>query len=336
MKVLLAAGGTGGHIYPALALGQFLAGRGARVSFGGTNHRMERELFEREGADYRGFEIYRPGEKIGGFFKNPLTLFSISNWIRKEAFDCVVCAGGYVSFYFGLAAAFQRKPLYLLEQNVIPGRVTRLLAPLAEKVFVSFPESLSGFAPGKALWTGNPVRASLLKIIPEGEGLAVLGGSLGSRRLNEALVRLEKSGFLEKLGRPLLWITGERDFEMVSSALEERPGLRIFSYCHHMEEIFAETALAVSRAGATALAELEALEIPGILVPYPHAKDDHQRANARAMEKKGGYIMVEEGDGFEERLEEALIKMNKAGKTGGREPLHKNKSAAERIAEAML
>jgi UDP-N-acetylglucosamine:LPS N-acetylglucosamine transferase len=123
---------------------------------------------------------------------------------------------------------------------------------------------------------------------------------------------------------------------MVSSALEERPGLRIFSYCHQMEEVFAETALAVSRAGATALAELEALEIPGILVPYPYAKDDHQRANARAMEKKGGYIMVEEGDGFEERLEEALIKMNRAGKTGGREPLQKKISAAERIAEAML
>ncbi|HHH84401.1 MAG TPA: UDP-N-acetylglucosamine--N-acetylmuramyl-(pentapeptide) pyrophosphoryl-undecaprenol N-acetylglucosamine transferase, partial [Firmicutes bacterium] len=245
---------------------------------------------------------------------------------------CVVCAGGYVSFYFGMAAALQRKPLYLLEQNVIPGRVTRLLAPLAKRVFVSFPESLSRFAPKKAVCTGNPVRSSLMGITPSGKSLTVLGGSLGSRRLNEAMIRLEKSGFLKRLGYPVLWITGERDYKMVSSVLKERPGMHIFPYCHHMEEIFKETALAVSRAGATALAELEALGIPGILVPYPFAKDDHQRANALAMVKRGGYIMVEEGDGFDRRLEEALLKIE----TGNKERSGGQKSAAERIAEAIL
>ena len=335
MNVLMAAGGTGGHVYPALALGRFLADSGHRVRFAGTCHRMEQALFEREGLAYRGFGIYRMGEDMIRFLKNPVTLLSISAWIRREAFDCVICAGGYVSFYFGMAAAFQRKPLYLLEQNVIPGRVTRFMAPLAQRVFVSFPESLSYFASEKALWTGNPVRKALLETVPRGKSLAVLGGSLGSRRVNEALIRLEQSGFLKRLGCPVLWITGERDFGMVSTAVKERPGLRIFAYCHNMEEIFAETALAVSRAGATALAELDVLGIPGILVPYPYAKDDHQKANARAMEKRGGYLMVEEGDGFEKRLEEALLTMHKAKKTGGGESRKKTKSAVELIAEAI-
>ena len=336
MKVLMAAGGTGGHIYPALALGRFLTERGHRVHFAGTNHRMEQALFEREGMPYHGFGIYRPGESIIRFLKNPITLLSISSWIRKEAFDRVVCAGGYVSFYFGMAAVFQRRPLYLLEQNVLPGRVTRFMAPLAKRVFVSFPESLSCFKAGKALCTGNPVRRSLLETTPLGESLAVLGGSLGSRRMNEALIRLEQSGFLKRLGCPVIWITGERDYEMVSSALPRRPELSIIPYCHQMEEVFAETAFAVSRAGATALAELDVLGIPGILVPYPFAKDDHQKANARAMEKRGRYLIVEEGEGFERRLEEALIQMHNTAKEKGGKPLKEKRNAAALIAEAMV
>ncbi|HDS03297.1 MAG TPA: UDP-N-acetylglucosamine--N-acetylmuramyl-(pentapeptide) pyrophosphoryl-undecaprenol N-acetylglucosamine transferase [Firmicutes bacterium] len=337
MKVLIVAGGTGGHIYPGMALGKTITEKNAEVLYAGTIHRMEASLFEKEKLPFRGFPLYRPGEKGLKFLCNGWTFFTIRRWLQKEGFDAVICAGGYISFYFGLAARLSKIPLYLLEQNVIPGRVTRLLAPHAAKVFVSFEESLSYFKKEKALWTGNPVRKKILNVCPRGKSLTILGGSLGARALNEAVLIMEQSGVLKAFDYPVLWITGERDYEKIAAAVHERPGLHLIPYCHHMEEIYAETAWVVSRAGATVLAELKALQLPGVLVPYPYAKDNHQKANADAMMQNGSYRVVEEGESFGCRLARAMEEITAGlSKPGPFSPMPRSRDASERIAEALL
>ncbi len=333
MKTLIAAGGTGGHIYPALALAQRLRESGDTMIWGGSVRRMEQDIAMKEGFDFRGFDIRRPFEGFSWIYRDLSAFMRIVSLMKKEGVDRVVCAGGYISFFFAAAARLRGIPYYLLEQNVIPGKVTRRTAGRAEKIFVSFEETKKMLKRGNIVCTGNPVRKSILETTCEGGYLTVLGGSLGARSINKAVLDMANQGFFRERGIKLIWITGTRDYEMVTEALKEERGIEVFAYRDDMENVYRDTDMIISRAGATALAEFFALGIPAVLVPYPYAKDDHQTENARAAVAEGAYLMVRESGGLAEELQRALLQLDKIRHEVKREI--KSLSAVEKIVEEL-
>ncbi len=310
MKTLIAAGGTGGHIYPALALARALAEKGEKITWGGSLNRMEGDVAAMNGFDFKGFDIRRPFEGFCWLFKDIAAMSAIISAMKKERYDRMVCAGGYVTFFFIVAARLLGLKYYLLEQNVIPGRVTRMAASRAEKVFLSFAESEARLGRCNVAVTGNPVRKEIRDIKKIGGHITVLGGSLGARAVNNAVLELMKRGYFSKNRMKVIWITGKRDYEYMMQNAPHGENIQIFAYREDMENVYAQTDFVISRAGATVLAELFVTGTPGILIPYPYAKDDHQTANAAAAASYGLYAAVAEGDSFTARLESALDEMS--------------------------
>ncbi len=312
MKVLIACGGTGGHIFPGLSLAQELDRRGIRdVLLVGTDHPLEVKLFGSFGLPY----VLLPVAKISAdpvkFVKFISRFFRAS--VRSAKLladykpDVIVGFGGYASFPVCLLGALAGRPLYLHEQNCEAGLANRILAILAKRVAVSFWETKKAFG-GKAVFTGNPIRRRLLSASKE-EALKsygfsgdrftmlVLGGSQGSQRIN--MIVGDMLGMLddrEKAGIQIIHIAGMKNYEDVfaryrTSGVEAR----VYDFVEDIGTAYAPADLVISRAGATALFEIAVLGIPSIMIPYRFA-GGHQYFNAAALEKAGGtVIMREEG-----------------------------------------
>ncbi len=231
--------------------------------------------------------------------------------------DAVVGAGGYASVAPALAAKALGIPVVLLEQNVIPGRANRLLSRVADEVHTQFAESVARFPErARVRVTGNPVRTGILaaaarRRLRPMDGpftLLVMGGSQGARSINHALWDA-----LPRLGAS---IPTMRVYHCAGQQNEERAKARLFSsglagrtwgFCNIIHELYAEADLVVSRAGATSLAERAAFGLPSILVPYPHARDGHQDANARVLERQGACTVVGDSELCGESLAEAVL-----------------------------
>src|SRR5687767_5828296 len=316
MKVLIAAGGTGGHIYPGIAVAKELMRRdaGSVVRFVGTARGLETRLVPQA-----GFElslIGSAGRKNGGAAGKPRGLallprsfLAARRLIREFRPEVVAGAGGYVSGPVLLTAALMRVPTLVMESNALPGFTNRRLALFVDAAAVSFEESLPHFR-GKGVVIGNPVRREFFEIKrkerdPARFSLLVFGGSQGARAINEALVaalpHLERHrGVLSVVHQ-----TGEADFETVRAGYEAagwagRADVR--KYIDDMVARFAESDLVVCRAGATTTAELIAAGKASLMVPFPFAADDHQRKNAEALERAGASRMVLQQDATGERL----------------------------------
>jgi UDP-N-acetylglucosamine--N-acetylmuramyl-(pentapeptide) pyrophosphoryl-undecaprenol N-acetylglucosamine transferase len=313
MRVLIAAGGTGGHIYPGIAVANEILRRQpeSEVRFVGTARGLENKLvpqagFELSIIDSAGLKNVGPVARTRGLLVLPKSILAARALIKSFQPDVVIGAGGYVSGPVLLTAALLRLPTLVMESNALPGWTNRVLARFVDKAAVSFDAALPYFR-GKAVVTGNPVRREFFEI-PRRErnatgtaefSVLVFGGSQGAHAINEAMVAaLPALTGLKDVLR-ITHQTGEKDFENVRSAyLDAGWGERasVTKYIDNMVASFADTDLVISRAGATTTAELIAAGKASVMVPFPFAADDHQRKNAEALEQAGaGRMILQQG-----------------------------------------
>jgi UDP-N-acetylglucosamine--N-acetylmuramyl-(pentapeptide) pyrophosphoryl-undecaprenol N-acetylglucosamine transferase len=309
--VLIMAGGTGGHIFPGLAVAAELAARDIPVVWLGAVGGLETRLVPQQGVPLVTLAIGGlRGKGIGTLLLTPLRLaravFAARTLLKRHAPRSVLALGGYAAAPGGIAAWFARIPLVVHEQNRVPGMTNRLLARFAQRVLTGFPDA---FARGE--WVGNPVRASIAALpVPATryagrEGplrLLVLGGSQGAQSLNSALPEV-----LRRRGSHLACVVrhqcGAKHFDKARTAyLAAGIEADIVPFEDDMAATYAWADLAICRAGALTLAELAAAGVPAILVPYPNAVDDHQTRNAESMVAAGAARLVAEGDDFVKRL----------------------------------
>ncbi len=301
MTVLFAAGGTGGHLYPAFAIAEALQARGDTVVFVGTRDRLEARLVPSAGFAFFTIAAHPLRRRFSldlfrTLFANSLGVAQSLRILTRVRPDAVVATGGYVCVPVVTAAriyrALRRKrvPIALLEPNVLAGIANRLLAPRVDEVW-------------NRTNTGIPIRASLMRLPPRSEAIArlgldpqrktllVLGGSQGARAINDALIALIDAAALPA-GWQLLLVSGTRDYPRVAAAIAGRA--IVHPYVDDPADAYAAADLVLARAGASTLAELAALALPAILVPYPHSAEGHQAANAAAAADAGTAVVVED------------------------------------------
>ena len=312
MKVVLSGGGTAGHINPALALATVLEQRGHQVFFAGTPTGVEARLVAQAGVPFQpfeasGFDRQAPWTLVTSVLKIMRSAAKAKAWMRQVQPDVVVGFGGYVSIPVGLAAQQLGIPVVVHEQNSVMGMANKFLGKKASAVALTYDVAAKDVADAsKVTVTGNPVRAGILTATRE-EGRAMLGvpqdacmllvfgGSLGARHINKAVAGLKQ----DLLAIPNLYvvhITGPKEYDAVVQdlALSEEESARWITmpYQDRMAETLAAADCTVSRAGATSLAEISALGLPALLVPFPYATEDHQTTNARAYVARGAAYMM--------------------------------------------
>ena len=311
LSVLIAGGGTGGHLYPGIAVAREIVARvpGAQVAFVGTAAGIESRVVPREGfaldtihsAGLKGKSVASLARGVG-----LLPMSAIDAWrvLSRRRPSIVIGVGGYSSGPVVLLAALRGIPTLLMEQNAMPGVTNRLLARFVKAAAVTYDESARFFA-GRAFLAGNPVRPEFLggghdeHVSPhEGQRAArvlVFGGSQGAHAINMAMVEAAPRLAAAAPGLAITHQTGERDLEMVRDGYR-RAGLqaRVEPFLYSMDREMKEADLIVSRAGATTLAELTASGRPSILIPLPTATDDHQRRNAEALVANAAARMIEQ------------------------------------------
>ena len=304
---LFAGGGTGGHLFPGVAVALELQRRepNARLLFVGSERELEQTILARHGLEHRSL----PVESLRELTRHPWR-FATRNWtawraarqlMRDEQPSAVVGLGGYASAPLVWQAARVRCPVVLLEQNVIPGRTTRWLSRSASLVCTSFAETRDRLPRGARVEvTGNPIRREIAEFASQKatastapRELLVLGGSQGADSLNEAVVAALRLLDEARSGWRVVHQTGPRQVETIRRAYAELSlDAVVEPFFDDMLARYRAASLVVSRAGATTLAELACCGLPMILLPYPHAADDHQRANARVYESQGAAICV--------------------------------------------
>jgi UDP-N-acetylglucosamine--N-acetylmuramyl-(pentapeptide) pyrophosphoryl-undecaprenol N-acetylglucosamine transferase len=316
MRVLIAAGGTGGHIYPGIAVAQEIMRRdpNSKVRFVGTARGLETRLVPQAGFDLSlidsaGLKNVSVVARMKGLVILPKSFVSARRVIAEFAPEVVVGGGGYVSGPVVLMAALMRKPTLVMESNALPGWTNRRLARFVDRAAVSFEQALPFFH-GKATVTGNPVRREFFEILqkqrePGTLSLLIFGGSQGARAINEAMVDALPGLKSLPVALRIKHQTGAADFEKVKAAYEaagwkERAEVR--SYIDNMMNDFAQADLVICRAGATTTAELIAAGKASIMIPFPYAADDHQRKNAEAMQAAGAAKMIVQQELSGERL----------------------------------
>jgi UDP-N-acetylglucosamine--N-acetylmuramyl-(pentapeptide) pyrophosphoryl-undecaprenol N-acetylglucosamine transferase len=326
MRVLIAAGGTGGHIYPGIAVAKEIMRRNAEseVRFVGTARGLETRLvpqagFELSLIESAGLKNVGMGARLRGLLVLPKSFLAARRLISEFAPDIVVGAGGYVSGPVLLTAAMMRKPTLVMESNALPGFTNRRLARFVDKAAVTFEAALPFFR-GKGVVTGNPVRREFFDIPPKARdatrfSVLVFGGSQGARAINEAMVAALPNLEAERDRLRITHQTGEADFEKVQAAYmdagwgEQSDVLR---YIDNMVAQFAQADLIVCRAGATTSAELVAAGKASIMIPFPQAADDHQRKNAEALQAAGAARMILQHELTGQRLASEIAALVKA------------------------
>jgi UDP-N-acetylglucosamine--N-acetylmuramyl-(pentapeptide) pyrophosphoryl-undecaprenol N-acetylglucosamine transferase len=315
MNILFTGGGTGGHVYPAVALADALRQR-ACIRFIGTADRLESKIVPDAGYELRTIAS-RPLQRsisVGTLQTaavNAAGIVQAVRALREFAPDIIIATGGYVCFPVIVAARMLRTAgllharLALVEPNAQPGLTNRLLAPLVDEVWGAFAQNDPRFA-GKYVHTGVPVRESLfhpnnrveaarrIGLDPNRKTIVAIGGSQGARSINETIAALVTRRALPPDWQ-ILHASGERDYEYMQA--EQRApfsGNRIVlvPYLREMADAYALAELVIARAGASTLGELAALGLPSVLIPYPYASEDHQTANARAFESAGAAVML--------------------------------------------
>ncbi len=315
MRVLIAAGGTGGHIYPGIAVANEILRRepDSEIGFVGTARGLENKLvpgagFELSIIDSAGLKNVGLVARLRGLITLPKSLAAAGRLISSFHPDIVIGAGGYVSGPVLLTAALMRLPTLVMESNALPGFTNRRLARFVDRAAVSFEEALPYFR-GKGVVTGNPVRREFFEIPtrqrePNQFSILLFGGSQGARAINDAMIAALP--LLEDL-RTQLRIThqtGEADFDKVDAGYRAAgwADTNVTKYVENMVNEFATVDLVICRAGATTTAELIAAGKASLMIPFPLAADDHQRKNAEALQAAGGTRMILQNDLSGERL----------------------------------
>jgi len=292
--VVLGAGGTGGHVFPALALGLELRDLGIDVLWVGRESSLEKQVAVESGFAFEplasaGFYGEGIGHKAQAAWLLCRGLLQAISLLRRVKPSGVVATGGFATAALLAATEFGGTPYFLLEQNCIPGRVTGFFAPRARETFLAF-LSAKPF-PGAHSVTGNPLRREFRRGERSDDGKTVLfiGGSLGAQALNVAA--LDAAAALTNLN--FIILTGRRDYEFVRSRVSSK-NVELVEFTSHPEELYRRATIAVSRAGGVVLSELVAFGIPAILIPFPHATDRHQDANAEYLASVGAASVLDQ------------------------------------------
>jgi UDP-N-acetylglucosamine--N-acetylmuramyl-(pentapeptide) pyrophosphoryl-undecaprenol N-acetylglucosamine transferase len=316
--ILIMAGGTGGHIFPGLAVADEMRAAGWDVVWMGARGGMEERLVPPRG--YRTAWIRARAARGKGLLQKVLlpanlllSFWESARHLRRIRPHVVLGLGGYVAFPGGMMASLLDRPLALHEQNAIAGLANRVLSAVSDKVMVAFPGALK-----KAEWTGNPVRADIAAILPPEdrfrgrEGplrILVVGGSLGAQALNEAM---PKALALLSEKPVVVHQSGEKHLETLRRHYAEA-GVQgeLLAFIDDMARRYAEADLVICRAGAVTIAELSAGGMPSILVPFPFAVDDHQTANAGFLADAGAAILVQQRELTAEKLAQLIRSLDR-------------------------
>jgi UDP-N-acetylglucosamine--N-acetylmuramyl-(pentapeptide) pyrophosphoryl-undecaprenol N-acetylglucosamine transferase len=318
MKLLLAGGGTGGHLFPAIALAEQLKYEEpqSEILFVGTERGLEARMLPELGwpletidmSGYAGQGVMAKVMVLGKLMKSLMQSRKILQHFQP---DVVVGVGGYASVPALLSAKTLGVPYLVHEQNAWPGMANRLLGRWAKRVCLSLAEADRAFHRSATVLTGNPVRSTMENcpsIDDDKTCLLIFGGSQGARAINRTMIAAlpyleEWKGTLE-----IIHQSGGADFEETVKGYEDNnwPNVEILPFIKDMSSAYAKSTLIVCRAGATTLAELTACGRPAVLVPYPHATAGHQSGNAQAMAAKGAALMMEEADLTPERLAQLI------------------------------
>jgi UDP-N-acetylglucosamine--N-acetylmuramyl-(pentapeptide) pyrophosphoryl-undecaprenol N-acetylglucosamine transferase len=359
MKIIIAGGGTGGHLFPGVAVAEEFIKRdgSARILFAGTRHGIEARVIPKEGYQIRflkaegmvGRSVFR---KIKAAFLFLVSIFQAMRIISSERPDIVIGVGGYASAGMVLAAHIRGIDTVIMEQNSVPGFANRFLGRFAGAVAVTYQESFSFFDRDRTYLTGNPVRKSILagQTVDAGSSVysrrdrfnvLVFGGSQGAHAINSAI--MAALHYLLDLRQSIHFIhqTGERELKAVTDAYTQLGfSGKVEPFIYRMPDAYAAADMVISRAGATTLAEVTATGKAVVLIPYPFAASNHQEFNARKLEDMGAAVVITERQLNGENLAGAIrelyenierrAQMQKASKAVGR------KDAAERIVDLAM
>jgi len=348
MRVIIAGGGSGGHVFPAISIAEEIMRRNPKhkVLFIGTKRGLEKKTLLQKGYDLElinsggivGKGITESLKSIASAFKG---FFDSLRIIKRFKPHVVVGVGGYVSGPVVSAALLLWIPTAICEQNSIPGITNRLLGRFVKRVFASFEESVKFFPRKKTIVVGNPVRNQILlgndssRAKRSGVTVLVFGGSQGAHRLNLSVPKA--FGILGRQDVYLIHQTGEKDVEDVKKTYEWYGiAAEVLPFIEDMAGVYGQADLVIGRAGAGTIAEVTALGKPSILVPYPFSAYNHQLENARIMEKAGAAVVIEDRDAVPERLAQVLnnlLKSDMLKEMGDRAKSLGKPDAAKRIVD---
>lgn len=323
MRVLIAGGGTGGHINPGLAIAKYIKEKepGSEITFVGTKKGLETKLVPREGfpletITVRGFKRKFSFDTVIAVKELISSFFEASKLINKIKPDVVIGTGGYVCGPVLYVAAKKGIPTLIHESNAFPGVTNKLLERYVNYVAISFKDAEKYFKNSKKLvHTGNPVRQELLisnkadvikKLdIEEGKPLiVVMGGSRGARKINETVAEMLNNYYKGEFN--IIFATGEAQFDQINSTINIKEKykklVKVVPYIYNVAEVYVASDLMICRAGAITLSELQTMGIPSILVPSPYVTANHQEHNARSLERDGGAVVI-----LENELEASLL-----------------------------
>ncbi len=326
--ILIMAGGTGGHIFPGLAVAEYLRLEGWRVHWLGNEKGMEYQIISRKGITFESVEF--GGLRGKGLLTKLLLPFNLIKAsfqslriMRKIKPNVLLGMGGYITFPAGLVASLTGYPLVLHEQNSIAGLANKILAKFATRSLCAFPQALPN-----AEWVGNPLRADLLQLpLPEARFLGrvgnlrvlVVGGSLGAQALNEIVPKA--LGLIPPNQRPLVTHqAGQKNLSQLKTNYEQAGvAAELVPFIEDMSTAYSEADLVICRSGAMTIAELAACGVASYLVPYPYAVDDHQTSNAQFLSREGAAVLMPQSEMSPESLalwlqstsREKLLEMSK-------------------------
>lgn len=322
-RVMMAAGGTGGHIYPAIAIADTIRELvpGAEIRFAGTRTHMEWTAVPKAGYPIEPIWISGFHRRItlqNLLFPVKLITSLIQSFLMLRRFrpHAVICCGGYVAGPVGFMASRMGIPVMLQEQNSFPGVTNRLLAGKAAAIYTAFEDAASFFPADKVVLEGNPIRTDLLdgdrkaaaaalELDPAKRTVTIMGGSGGALKINEA-VETHLRTLHNELGLQIIWQCGKRYIDDLRGRIRETdyPNLRLGAFLEDMPGIYALSDLVVCRAGAGTISELLATGTPSVLVPSPNVAGDHQRKNAVSVVGKGAAEMI-----TDDKLDEKLARL---------------------------
>ncbi len=360
LTILIASGGTGGHLYPTIAVAEEIQRLrpSARVIFIGTRDRIESREVPRLGYPFFPISIEAPRRSPKTLVRFPFSMtgaiMSSLRVIRRERPQIMLGGGAYLSVPVGFAARSSGIPIALLEINSVAGTANKILSRIARKLFLAYPESRRQFdrrIATNAIICGTPVRGDLganmigkvearasFGLDPNRETILAFGGSLGARAINEAMA--ESIERLTHEGYNILWQSGKGNgIETLQARFAANPFVRVQEYIYDMEMAYAASDLVICRAGASSLAEVARLGKPTILVPYPHAAANHQEKNARAFEATGAALVLRDSE-LREKLAPLVVELmqdeRRREEMSGRVRERDNPRAATEVAEWLI
>lgn len=334
-KAIITGGGTGGHIYPALAVANRLKEKGWEILYIGSRNGLEGRIIPPAGLPYKEVSVSPLPRKLtprlfGAIYKTTGGLFQAMRILKDYQPDVVLGTGGFVAGPVVLAASLRGFPTVIHEQNVYPGFTNKLLSYRVDKIALNFADADQFFSRGnreKLVVTGNPIRDIIInterkeglqefKFSPDKKTLLVFGGSQGAMSINKAMIEIYKY-YENSRDLQIIHLTGEKTFKSIMEEvkkrgidLEKNRNYRIMPYLTKMELAYAVADLIIYRAGATGIAEITTKGIPAILVPYPYAAENHQEYNARNLEKHGAAVMISDdnlsGEVLIKKIEELI------------------------------